>query len=274
MNPVGRLLVLALVVAGSAIPAASAQTARFGYDRGLPLDLRVLSSEDNRLTVVRTVSFAVTRSTRATADLVTPKRPGKHPAILFVPGRRATRAFFLREARREAARGAVALSLDDLSRGYPTFTRADLAKLTLRIVALRRAIDLLVARPDVDARRLGFVGHSDGAELGGMLAGVDRRIACFALMSGGGIWDRSSEPAYNSAIAAFDADNYIAAARPAPLLLQSGLLDTIVPRADMQRFARLASAPKQIRWYRAPHTLNERARADRDAWLEQRLGMS
>lgn len=273
VNRSARLLLLALTFLGAWIPVSPAAAGPFSYDRALPLQVRILNTQEHEHTVVQTISFAITRSTRVAAYLVTPRTPGRHPAILFAPGRRQTRAYFLQEARREASRGAVALSMGDLSRGYPTFTLADLSKLAFRVVALRRALDLLAARPDVYPRRIGFVGHSDGAELGGMLAGIDHRVAAYVLMSGGGMWDRSSDPAYNSAVAPYDAYNFIGKARPAPLFLQSGWRDAIVPRENMLRFQQFASAPKLIRWYQAPHRLNERARADRDAWLERRLGL-
>ena len=49
---------------------------------------------------------------------------------------------------------------------------------------MRRGADLLLARPDVDPRRLAFVGHSYNATVGAILAGVDRRFKAFVLMAG------------------------------------------------------------------------------------------
>jgi hypothetical protein len=40
-------------------------------------------------------------------------------------------------------------------------------------VDLRRGLDLLVARNNVDAKRIGFVGHSFGAQCGNILDAVD-----------------------------------------------------------------------------------------------------
>ena len=40
------------------------------------------------------------------------------------------------------------------------------------VVAVRRGLDLLAARPDVDPKRLGFLGYSAGARTGALLAGV------------------------------------------------------------------------------------------------------
>src|SRR6185312_8408747 len=55
--------------------------------------------------------------------------------------------------------------------------KADIAYVVRSVIAERRAIDLLVARPDVDPHRLGFVGHSWGADLAAIMAGVDPRLS-------------------------------------------------------------------------------------------------
>ena len=68
------------------------------------------------------------------------------------------------------ARGAVALSLDDLAGKYPTFAISDRWLTIRRVLEVRRAIDLLLACGDVDPARIVFAGISDGAELGGILA--------------------------------------------------------------------------------------------------------
>lgn len=139
---------------------------------------------------------------------------------------------------------------------------------------MRRALDLLSHEPGVDPADLGFVGHSDGAEIGGILAGIESRVRCYVLMSAGGMWDRSSAEDYNRLIAPYDADNFIGQASPSSLFLQSGLNDTFVPRSNMQHFQQIASRPKVVRWYSSGHFLNSAARTDRERWLAQRLKLS
>ena len=53
------------------------------------------------------------------------------------------------------------------------------------VVAVRRAIDLLRARPEVDPNRIGLVGWSLGARVGAVTAGADPRLKAVVLMSGG-----------------------------------------------------------------------------------------
>src|SRR5258708_8164137 len=54
-----------------------------------------------------------------------------------------------------------------------------------QIVDMRRGADLLLARPDVDPKRLAYVGHSYNASVGGCLSGIDKRFKAFVLMAGG-----------------------------------------------------------------------------------------
>jgi poly(3-hydroxybutyrate) depolymerase len=69
---------------------------------------------------------------------------------------------------------------------YFTFTECDRADQIQLIVDLRRAVDLLEARGDVDGDRIGYPGFSYGAAMGGLLAGVEHRIAAFVVASGDG----------------------------------------------------------------------------------------
>lgn len=227
-------------------------------------------SHRGRVTV-REISYAVDATTRERAYFLVPPGRGPHPAIVFVPGRRRTRRFFLREALADARAGVESLSLDDLSTGYPTFTARDRPVLERRVRMVRRAIELLASRRGVDPRRLGYVGHSDGAELGGIVAGLTHRIRAYALMCGGGVWDRAT-PAYDRLVAPLDADRFVAHAAPAALLFQNALYDQYVPRSDALEFQRLGSRPKLVRWYATRHFLDARAERDRQRWLARELG--
>lgn len=243
----------------------------FAYDMQAPLALRVGSPSRHGTVTVEAVSFAIGGGARVHGYLCRPSGFASLAGIVFQPGRWQHRSFFLGEALAQARRGAVTLSLEDLTGRYPSFTAADLQILVRRVVALRRALDLLERQPGIDPARIAFVGHSDGAELGGILAGVDHRASSYVLMSGGGVWDHSASAGYNRLIEPANADNYIGRAAPAALFFQSALSDQYVPRADALRYQALASRPKLVKWYAATHLLNAKARRDRDAWLGRRL---
>ena len=54
-----------------------------------------------------------------------------------------------------------------------------------QVIDLRRAVDLLYLRRDVDRKRIAYVGHSWDAHVGAILAGVETRICCYVLMASG-----------------------------------------------------------------------------------------
>jgi cephalosporin-C deacetylase-like acetyl esterase len=66
------------------------------------------------------------------------------------------------------------------------------------VVDLRRGIDLLLARPDVDPKRLAHVAHSYGAQWGSILSAIDKRMKTSVLVAGvaeiADILLRSDEP--------------------------------------------------------------------------------
>lgn len=251
---------------------AAATPGLFRYDHALPFGVRTLAvAHRSDGVTVREISFRVDAGTREKAFLVEPPGSGPHPGIVFYPGRWSTRSWFLQEAIADARRGVVSISLDDLSTDYPRFTLADRAALARRVVTGLRALDLLARQRGVDTSRIALVGHSDGAEMAGTIAGIDHRLRAVVLMSGGGIWDRSASASYDRAIEPYDADNFVGHAT-APLFFQNALSDQYVPRQDATEFQRTGSTPKRIAWYAATHTLNAKAERDRTAWLARLLG--
>jgi len=146
------------------------------------------------------------------------------------------------------------------------------------VIDLRRGLDLLTARPDVDPDRLGFVGHSFGALIGAVLAGVDRRVKAAVLMAGTGRFadvaavnlpDLQGERLehYRRTLAEIDP------AAPTPLLFQSALRDEVFSEEQSREFFEWANGPKSLEWYDAGHYLDEAARRDRIAWLAGRLSL-
>ena len=88
-----------------------------------------------------------------------------------------------------ARTGAVVVAIDApwSRRGeLPDFTERDRADQIQLMVDLRRAVDLLRDRDDVDDRRIAYFGVSYGGAMGGLLAGIEDRIAAFVLDVGDG----------------------------------------------------------------------------------------
>jgi dienelactone hydrolase len=261
----------------------------FDYDRSAPLALvdRGRVNRDSPI-VVRDISFA-SRGRRVRAFLVLPPGRGPFPAVVYAHGSGEDRLAFVGVAAWIVARGAVAMTVDQPSELGPnpqpdalTALRQQRDRTARSIVDFRRAVDVLVSLPQVDDGRIGFVGFSAGARIGAILAGVERRLDAFVLMSGGASPVRDYvaplqpglRPQASALLGTIDPLRYVARAAPASLLFQNGRRDEIVPRRALEALARAGSEPKRVRWYDAGHGLDVQAFRDQLDWLSKRLRVS
>jgi uncharacterized protein len=296
------VLLVAAPVCGAAAPSRSA-TVRpdvrvFDYDAKAPLDVRVLSAKRTNGVTFQSLTYASPKGGRVPALLLVPDGMGPFPGILFMHGAPGDHRKMIPEAEGTARRGAVALLIDaPFARpGRPDpmplhFNDRDRADAVQLIVDLRRGIDILTARRDVDPKRLGYLGISFGGAMGGLLAGVEKRIAAYALVVGdGGVVSHFTGPDVRDSplermppeqakrwLAAMEPVQpiyFVGRAAPAQLLFQNGRQDNVVPPSHAKAYQDAGSQPKTIRWYDAGHTLNDQAVRDRDDWLAQRLEIS
>jgi len=271
-------------------PAAAAPTP-FDYDASAPLAFRDTGrANSNYPVVLRDVSFT-SGGKRLKAFLALPPGGGKRPGVVYLHGSGGDRGQLLVQAMWLAGRGSVTLAITapsaaaakDTPRGLTPVQglqrQRDLA--VGDVVAVRRAVDLLRSRPEVDPGRIGFVGWSGGARTGALLSGVEKRIGAFVLMSGGAApvsVYASQAPASLRAdvrrvLGPVDPLRLIKRARPGTLLLQDGRQDTVVPRGALEDMAGATPANTEIRWYEAGHELNTAAYRDQLDWLVEKLGI-
>ena len=285
------LVALVLVAAGcGGAEATPHESSLFAYDRAAPLDFRDAGAVNPDYPIaVRDVSYASPKGDRVSAFLVVPPTEGRHPAIVYVHGAGGDREEMVVQATWMAARGAVALVVT-VPPDEPAVEQAGWREALAHqvdytgaaVVALRRAVDVLESLPSVDPDRIAFVGWSSGARLGAILAGVERRIGSYALLSGGALpAARYAEPAPKELRATvarelgrIDPLRHIRRAAPARLLLQDGRRDGVVPREALEALARAGSQPKDVRWYDdMGHEASSRAYRDQIAWLSRELGL-
>jgi predicted esterase len=206
--------------------------------------------------------------------------------VIYMHGSGGNRTQFLAPAGWMASRGVIGLTLDSpevrvtkpIAPGQPGLRRQ--RDLTVQaIVELRRAVDLLRSRRDVDPNRIAFVGWSYGARTGALLAGVEHRIGSFDLISGGAVppseyakvAPRKLRKAVATLLRTIDPLRFVAKAAPSALLLQDGKRDRVVPRNALVDLARAASRPKTVRWYASGHAPNATEYREGMAWLSRRL---
>ncbi|WP_292365839.1 MULTISPECIES: alpha/beta hydrolase [unclassified Methanoculleus] len=262
----------------------------FDYDAGQPPGVRATGID----VTIRNLAYQAAPERWVRAYLVTPAREEetRSAAVLFLHPGPGSRATFLAEAVALAGMGAVSLLVDApwaadtaATWGQAVTDPEEAVREHIRtVIDLRRGLDLLIARPNVDSERIGFVGHSFGALIGAVLAGVDRRLAAAVLMAGTGRFadvaavnlpDLQGErlERYRRTLAEIDPAVWVGRAGPAALLFQSALHDEVITEEQSREFFERASDPKSLEWYDAGHYLDEEARRDRIAWLGKQLSL-
>src|SRR4051812_27171326 len=170
------------------------------YDRTKPIDLRPATSGNTTAgqgdeVRVRQVTYAQLDGSRNAATLVLPASSsrGPHPAILFLhwyepPRPTSNRTEFLAEAVELASSGVVSLLVDTPWTRENWFATRDAAKdyeFTIQQTRdVRRALDVLLEQPGLDASRVALVGHDFGAMWGALAVAADRRVTHFVYMAG------------------------------------------------------------------------------------------
>ena len=197
---------------------------------------------------VHTLSFAGANGSRVPAILIVPRTAGRFPAVLFLHGSGGTRKDLLVPAAELANRGAVTMTISQPNNA---------ATFRPLIVNARRALDLLVARADVDRKRLGLVGYSLGGQTAAILAGEDPQLKAVGIVAGRG----NQTTLY-----------WIARAHE-PLYFQAGTLDQVVPHAQLVALMRAAPGHPRVSWYPADHGMSLQAFDDQVAWQARELGL-
>lgn len=271
----------------------------FDDDPRQPLNIEESLSVDRGNFTEMTLSYASPMGGRVPATLMVPDGDGPFAGLILMHGQSLSRQRWLPWGRLYAEAGAVVILIDGpqhrpqpRSQPVVTFTARDRGGQIQLIRDLRRAVDLLVSRSDVDPDRLAYVGYSYGGAMGGLLAGVEHRLRAYALMVGdGGLIEHltgqsdrevsemffdlppEEQQAWRDAMWPIEPLHYVGHAAPASLLFQAAILDPMVPYPDAVRYQRAGSEPKHILWYHSEHILPDRAWKEQATWLQQRIGI-
>lgn len=268
----------------------------FEYSRHSPLDVQEIDVEVRDNIKIFDFSYSGPNRTRVSAYLIVPEKKGRFAGVIFLHGGEQDRNVFLDEAVSLANAGAISLLIDEPSvRSMPLFNEpeADRERYVQVVLKLRHGIDLLLSRTDVDPQRIGYVGVSFGAWMGGILAGVENRVKTFVLIAGtpsmSDFWRSHKHPMiaqiresltekqlerFLHITAPLDAVHFINRASPSSLLFQFGKQDEVISESAALQYIQAASEPKSVKWYEAQHhniLLNETAFNDRHEWLRKEL---
>ena len=272
-----RLVPLVLVAA--ALAGCGGSSDPFSFDASRPLDVRVAQRGMVAGVRVSDLSFAGPDD-RIPAFLVEPTTPGRHPAVVLLHGAGGSRDNFVGEAIELAKRGVVGLALtsayerstDERVRANTEPVSVDRALELRAVVDVRRALELLRGRSDVDPKRLGLLGYSRGCQWAALAASVEHPQAV-VLMGAPAHPSRRVSPAKDRhLVTSLDTVRYVGKIAPGKLLLQGGRYDDVVPPANVKELYAAAKQPKELRWYPTGHEFDAATLNDQLAFLVRVLG--
>ena len=254
----------------------------YQYDAAKPLTVKIGATQAIGTTKFLRFSYLSTNNQRVPALLFTPqKASASHPVpcLVILHGLGGNKEIMAGMALFAAKAGYASLVIDEYGQGergplktVPGEQAQELATtVSQTTVDVRRGLDYLAMRPEIDSKRIGLAGVSLGAIIGTVASGVDTRIKAAVLISGGGDWGLilktlssrdatvggHSTSAFKSVnwqslsvlLAPEDPLTFAAHIAPRPILMLGGRKDTtIVPQAQSELFD-AAQQPKQIVWY-------------------------
>ena len=270
----------------------------FDYDQKAPLNLKQIGVQRRPTATIYDITYDSPKGGVVPAYLVVPKGRGPFAAIIWghwcwQNSSMRNRKEFLDEAVAMAQTGVVSLLTDHpMSRpGYvpikDPFDERNATEFLQQVTDMRRGVDLLIARRDVDPNRVAYVGHSCNAAVGALLSGLDRRFKAFVLMAGttsDKIWQETKDfqefrqkmgpekvDAFLAKYSYLDQGKFVSHAAPAVVFLQYGAREKFLSAERAHLYAAVVSEPQQLKIYDAEHALNAEARRDRIQFLTEQL---
>jgi hypothetical protein len=279
---------------------------RFDYDSHSGLDMRETDVHKRDKVRLIELNYSGASGDRVPAYLLVPPGNGSFPAIIWAHwlmkgSPLANKDEFLEEAVVLARAGVVSL-LIDAPQARNEWVEAKGSTLDAvkqqseaaahQVIDLRRAVDLLSGRADVDRHRIAFVGHSWDAHVGAILAGIETRIGSYVLMASGYSDEEetftSTSPETIAHIKEAGEENvreyfheyawddpvyFLGHTDRESIFLQFASGDPITKEMAQKYLDRFSSKDKKMEFYDAGHALNAAARLDRDRWLQKHLGV-
>ena len=270
----------------------------FDYDQKAPLGIKQIGVQRRAHATVYDITYDSPKGGVVPAYLVVPKGKGPFAAVIWghwywQNSSMRNRKEFLDEAIALAPAGVVSLLPDGpIARPGHVESKDPLDESVAldflqEVIDMRRGVDLLLARHDVDPKRIAYVGHSYNAGVGALLSGLDRRFKAFVLMAGS-MSDEISQntpefrdfrqkvgaeklDAFIAKYYYLDQGKFVSHAAPAVVSLQFASQEKFLTPERARQHAAVVSEPKQFKLYEAPHALNAEARRDRLHFLIEQL---
>ncbi len=255
----------------------------YEYGRTLPLNVAEEPFRDEPHYKVLKVYFDSVNDEQVPGLLSLPKMQGEVPCVIFLHGYGGRKEDVLEAAEMIAKEGYAIMAIDAEYHGerreegkelYSPNISDSVRGIVQTVIDLRRAIDYVETRPEIDKDKIGYAGGSMGGILGAIFIGVEPRVKAAALIVAGGnmsLMIRESQHPTMPAIREFlqreglsheelqslldpvDPVNFISRFSPRPVVFHLGKHDTIVPAEAGRQLYEKAGQPKEIYWYDTGH---------------------
>lgn len=255
----------------------------FGYDKTLPLSPQETPAEETAQYQVFKVTYRSARDQRVPALLILPKNRGetKLPCVILMHGLGGDKRMFQMLWGSLTQAGYALFAIDAQYHGerrpsddipffgmYPYRARDALIQ---TVIDLRRGVDYLQTRKEIDPDKIGYLGASMGGIIGSMFAAVDERVKAPVLLVAGGDWrilmEKSTLSVWRDAarnnpkqmeealrvMDVVDPVNWVGRIAPRPVLFINGDADDVVPVDSNKALHNAANEPKKIVWYKGGH---------------------
>ncbi len=281
----------------------------YTYDRNMPLNAHLKPLDETADHTRYSLTYSSVHDQVVTAILSLPKRfPSSFPAVLLMHGSGGHKdSDYIKAASfMLTSQGYATISVDSQYRGDRK--RADVTGELLNpdsfrmrdawvqtVVDLRRAVDYLASRSDIDSSKIGYLGFSMGGMLGACLGGVESRVSCFLLaVPGGGLvkiaqeidkhpalkvyWPVTLTPEVMKRVEEFalvcDPIHFVGKILPRPLLIIVANHDELIPPEASQMLIDAAHAkePGQVKRMDTGHVLTPAVIFDVRKFFTDQLG--
>jgi len=258
----------------------------YEYDKSKPLNPQSTILKETEEYIVEKIYYDSTNNQRVPSLLVIPKKGSPpYPCIVFLHGYSGRKENVMPLAEVGVSRGFAFFSIDAPFHGERSIPGKELYSPVLKelirnvvqtVHDLKRGVDLLETRNEIDSERIGYAGGSMGGIIGSLFVSVEPRIKAAVIVVGGGnlplmikeskhrsappIRERISregisEDQLRKILAPIDPINFIHLVSPRPIQFHCGKYDEIVPAETQRQLAEKAGEPKEVYWYEAGHGL-------------------
>lgn len=291
-------------------PAEALRLDFYKYDPALPLNAVLAPLDSTDYWTRQSLTYDSVHDQRVTAILALPKNyAAPYPAVILVHGSGGHKdTSYIKAMSTDLCRqGYATLSIDTQYHGGrakpgrsgeihmpDSYVMRD--AWVQSVIDVRRAVDYLQSRPDIDAPKIGYLGFSQGAMLGSVVVGVEGRIGAFCLaVPGGGFndivrhidqypvlkahWPIQTTPDVMTRIEDItnitDPIHYIGRIGPRALLIIVAKYDEIIPPEASTALIKAANADEatQVKRWSSGHVLNPTAIFDVHSFFSSHLGL-